>query len=195
MKTKLPGIAFSLALTTLVVANSLQAQTNFIWDPNGTNAGVGGTGTWTTNATFFTTNPAGSSATVSGNFVSAANPRNNAVFEGTAGTVSLGGSTFSGTIFVNSTGYTFQNSSTSGTSANRYFNTTNGILLAEGVNLNQRQRRWLSQHRRHHGTAHQHQRRSGRAEHFGHCGRHHHQCRPLDSPRTKHQWTGWQCKY
>ena len=136
MKTKLPGIAFSLALTTLVVANSLQAQTNFIWDPNGTNAGVGGTGTWTTNATFFTTNPAGSSATVSGNFVSAANPRNNAVFEGTAGTVSLGGSTFSGTIFVNSTGYTFQNSSTSGTSANRYFNTTNGILLAEGVNLN-----------------------------------------------------------
>jgi autotransporter-associated beta strand protein len=58
------------------------------------------------------------------------------VFEGTAGTVSLGGSTFSGTIFVNTTGYTFQNSSTSGTSANRYFNTTNGILLAEGVNLN-----------------------------------------------------------
>jgi autotransporter-associated beta strand protein len=136
MKNTTPILAAYIALAALLVANSLQAQTNFIWDPNGPTNGVGGTGTWTTNATIFTTNPAGSSATVSGNFVSAANPRNNAVFEGTAGTVSLGGSTFSGTIFVNTTGYTFQNSSTSGTSANRYFNTTNGILLAEGVNLN-----------------------------------------------------------
>jgi len=136
MKNTTPILAAYIALAALLVANSLQAQTNFIWDPNGATNGVGGTGTWTTNATIFTTNPAGSSTTVSGNFVSSANPRNNAVFEGTAGTVSLGGSTFSGTIFVNTTGYTFQNSSTSGTSANRYFNTTNGILLAEGVNLN-----------------------------------------------------------
>lgn len=136
MKTTTLTLAACLALATLVLASSLQAQTNFIWDANGATTGVGGTGTWTNTSTTFTTNPAGSSATVSGNFVSAANPRNNALFEGTAGTVSIGGSTFSGTIFVNTTDYTFQNSSTAGTSANRYFNTTEGILLADGVNLN-----------------------------------------------------------
>jgi hypothetical protein len=37
-------IVASFALVTLFGANSLQAQTNFIWDPNGATAGVGGTG-------------------------------------------------------------------------------------------------------------------------------------------------------
>ena len=131
------------ALVAIILGHSARAQvtTNFFFDANGATAGIGGTGNWTTTGTSWTTNSAGTNATVSGNWVLGAawsnNLANNAILQGTAGTVSLSSGTISANqIQVNTSGFTIQNSSTGTTSANRYFRTKNGIVLAEGVNLN-----------------------------------------------------------
>jgi hypothetical protein len=54
-------------------------------------------------------------------------------FQGTAGAVSVSGSTSSQLMQVNTSGYTFTNSSPT---SNRYLGATNGITLGNGVNLN-----------------------------------------------------------
>ncbi|NCY21786.1 hypothetical protein EBX31_07505, partial [bacterium] len=131
-------LKFGFALLGLVLVAGLgtaRAQTSYYWDTNGATAGVGGTGSWTTNGTTWTTNAAGNVATISGAWANG--NTNYAVFQGTAGVVSLSATTvFAGQIQVNVTGYTLMNNSTAGTSGNRYLRTTNGIVLGSNVNLN-----------------------------------------------------------
>lgn len=134
----------ALALgSAAILASHLQAQTNtnLYYDANGTTNGVGGTGNWTTTGINWTTDPTGLAALVSGGwtngFAWSNNLANNAILEGTAGTVSLSSSSiYANQILVNTTDFTIRNSSASTTSANRYFRTKSGIVLANGVNLN-----------------------------------------------------------
>ena len=135
------------ALTAaLLGAAQAQAQTttNFYFDANGTTNGVGGTGNWTatnTNNLVWTTDSTGLLAPANilwtNGFAWSNNLANNAIFEGTAGTVSLSASSvFANQILVNVPGYILRNSSTGTSSANRYFRTRGGIVLADGVDLN-----------------------------------------------------------
>ena len=136
--TRVGHLKFGFALLGVVLVagmESARAQTSYYWDTNGATAGVGGTGNWTTNGTTWTTNATGNVATISGAWASG--NTNYAVFQGTAGVVSLSATTvFAGQIQVNATGYTLMNNSTAGTSGNRYLRTTNGIVLGSNVNLN-----------------------------------------------------------
>ena len=132
-----------LSLAVLIGGVSVHAQTstNLYWDANGATAGVGGTGNWTTNGTTWTTNASGTGPFFSGEWRNWTNGAtvgiNNAILQGTPGTVSLSATTiYANQIQVNTTGFTIQNSSASTTSNNRYFRTKNGIVLANGVNLN-----------------------------------------------------------
>ena len=77
----------------------LMMSTTLYWDTNGSTAGLGGTGTWNTTATNWTTDSTGSSATqawVSGS---------DAVFAGTVGTVTLGAGMSASTLTFNTSGY------------------------------------------------------------------------------------------
>ena len=132
---------FTLSLLAGLYSSQSQTTTNLFWDVNGTTGGIGGTGNWTTTGTTWTTNSAGTNTTISGAWTNSAtwtnNNANNAILQGTFGTVSLSsGTIFANQIQVNTTGFTIQNSSTSTSSQNRYFRTRNGIILADGVNLN-----------------------------------------------------------
>ncbi|NCY21485.1 hypothetical protein EBX31_05970 [bacterium] len=49
-------ILLATAVVILLSAKSLRAQTNAYWDVNGTTTGQGGTGTWSTSGTNWTTN-------------------------------------------------------------------------------------------------------------------------------------------
>ncbi len=70
------------------------------WDTNGSTAGVGGTGTWTTSSHNFATS-------VAGTLVSAYDPSHTIIFDGTSGTVTVSGTVApqAGMTF-NTTGYT-----------------------------------------------------------------------------------------
>ena len=132
-----------LVLSFITAFNFSQAQTstNLYYDANGTTAGIGGTGNWTTTGANWTTSSAGTAALISGAWTNSAtwtnSNANNAILQGTTGTLSLSsGSIYANQIQVNTTGFTIQNSSTGTSSANRYFRTKNGIILADGVNLN-----------------------------------------------------------
>jgi hypothetical protein len=138
LRSAIAQVIIFVAASTGAVA---QVTTNLYYDTNGATNGIGGTGNWTTTGTLWTTNPLGTSTTISGNWVNGAawsnNLANNAILEETAGTVSLSsGSIYVNQIQINTTGFTIQNSSTGTTSANRYFRTKNGVVLAGSVNLN-----------------------------------------------------------
>jgi len=125
-------------ILALLTALSVSAQAaTLYWDVNGATTGVGGTGNWTTTGTTWSTDSTGSSTTASGGWTSAGTgPTNVAVFQGTAGQVTLSSSTiYANNVQVNSSGYTFWNNGTN-SSQNRYIRTTNGITLGAGVNLN-----------------------------------------------------------
>ena len=125
-------------ILALLTALSVSAQAaTLYWDVNGATTGVGGTGNWTTTGTTWSTDSTGSSTTASGGWTSAGTgPTNVAVFQGTAGQVTLSSSTvYANNVQVNSSGYTFWNSGTT-SSQNRYIRSTNGITLGAGVNLN-----------------------------------------------------------
>jgi len=113
------------------------AQTNLYWDTNAS-GGLGGTTNWTTSGAFWTTNPLGSSTLVSGGWTNGApwsnSTANNAIFSGTAGTVTLSSSSvYANTVTVNTTDYTFRNSSAT---SSRGVRTKNGLSLSNNVNLN-----------------------------------------------------------
>jgi len=124
------------SLVAVFLCSNAKAATLY-WDTNGTTSGVGGTGNWTTTGTTWSTDPNGTTTTVSGGWTSAGTgPTNIAVFQGTAGQVTLSSSTvYANNVQVNSSGYTFWNSGTT-SSQNRYIRSTNGITLGAGVNLN-----------------------------------------------------------
>jgi autotransporter-associated beta strand protein len=136
-------IAALLSLAMLVgeVSSQAQTSTNLFYDANGITSGIGGTGNWTTTGALWTTSAAGTATTISGGWTNSAawtnSNANNALLQGTFGTVSLSsGTIYANQIQANTTGFTIQNSSTATTSANRYFRTKNGFILADGVNLN-----------------------------------------------------------
>ncbi|NCY21979.1 hypothetical protein EBX31_08485, partial [bacterium] len=61
---------------------------------------------------------------------------NNAIFQGTVGSIGLGGTVYANQIQVNTTGFTIGNTNNGTTSNNRYFRSKNGLILGNGVNLN-----------------------------------------------------------
>ena len=131
----------SLAMLVGEVASQAQTSTNLYYDTNGTTAGIGGSGNWTTTGANWTTSAAGTIALISGGWTNSATwtngNANNALLQGTVGAISLSsGTIYANQIQANTNGFTIQNSSTGTTSANRYFRTKNGFILADGVNLN-----------------------------------------------------------
>ena len=131
----------SLAMLVGEVASQAQTSTNLYYDTNGTTAGIGGSGNWTTTGANWTTSAAGTIALISGGWTNSATwtngNANNALLQGTVGAISLSsGPIYANQIQANTNGFTIQNSSTGTTSANRYFRTKNGFILADGVNLN-----------------------------------------------------------
>ncbi|NQX00729.1 hypothetical protein HQ447_08705 [bacterium] len=112
-------------------AAPLAVAGTYYWDTNNATGGVGGTANWTATSTNWSSSPAGAAATV------LLPATSDAIFAGTAGTVSLSSSSqVVLSMAVNVSGYTLRNSSTATTASNRYFESTNGITLANGVNLN-----------------------------------------------------------
>lgn len=130
---------FILSLLAGLYSSQSQTSTNLYYDPS-TTSGIGGSGSWSTTGLNWTTNPAGTTALISGSWTNSAtwtnNNANNAILQGTAGNITLSGTIYANQIQVNTTGFTVGNNSISGTSANRYFRTKNGIILGDGVNLN-----------------------------------------------------------
>jgi len=125
-------IVACLAFAFGFFVHSSQAQTNFYFDANGATAGIGGSGSWTTNGTSWTTNSAGTNAPISGNWVSGC--PNTATLQGTSGTITLN-SVNCNQLLVNSNDFVISVSAGS----NRYIyatNTTAGVILADGVTLN-----------------------------------------------------------
>ena len=110
---------------------------SYYWDTTaGAGNGVGGTGNFTTTGATWSTVSTGSASLTAGTWSASGTMGINdtAVFQGTAGTVTLSStSVFMRQVDVNVSGYTLANNSTG---ANRYFNSTNGVVLGNGVNLN-----------------------------------------------------------
>jgi fibronectin-binding autotransporter adhesin len=140
-KFSLP-VALGVFLIGLFSLNVSQAQTNAYFDPNGTNnAGEGGSGTWSTSQTIWTTNSvnatANSGGPTGGGLFAVANAASGATltnsgnfifnFGGTAGTVNQGGAYQAFGVNFLTTGYTW-NIDGSGTNS-RGITTTNGINL------------------------------------------------------------------
>ena len=124
------------SLIAVFLCSNVKAATLY-WDVNGATSGVGGTGNWTTTGTTWSTDPNGTTTTISGGWTSAGTGTTNvAVFQGTAGQVTLSSSTiYANNVQVNSSGYTFWNNGTN-SAQNRYIRSTNGITLGDNVNLN-----------------------------------------------------------
>lgn len=117
---------FNLFASLLIgLAAAPLADAAIYWDTNGNAAGVGGTGTFSSSQLVW--NPL---ADGTGTTTSVSSPvADNLIFEGTAGTVSMGGS-FTATSFAfNTTGYTLTT-----TNANRTL--TGPVTLASNVILN-----------------------------------------------------------
>ena len=111
----------------------------YYWDTlggagNGVGSNGGSTNAWSNAAQLWSTDPLGSANLTVGTWTTTGvmGINDTAVFQGTAGTVTVSG-TSSFAINVNTTGYTFKNVSTSG---NNYLGATNGITLGNNVNLN-----------------------------------------------------------
>ena len=115
---------FLITLSTLwMTGQATFAQTNAVWDVDGaTSSATGGSATWnSTTATWTTNNGASFFAATSGNY--------NYQFGGTAGTVTLGGNVAGNTLNFTTSGYML------GSSSARTLAATNGITLADNVNL------------------------------------------------------------
>ena len=115
---------FLITLSTLwMTGQATFAQTNAVWDVDGaTSSATGGSATWnSTTATWTTNNGTSFFAATSGNY--------NYQFGGTAGTVTLGGNVAGNTLNFTTSGYML------GSSSARTLAATNGITLAENVNL------------------------------------------------------------
>ena len=98
-------------------------QTNAVWDADtNATAGTGGSATWNGTTPTWTTNNGTS-------FFAATNGNYNYQFGGTAGTVSLGANVAGNTLNFTTSGYML------GSSAARTLAATNGITLADNVNL------------------------------------------------------------
>jgi len=127
----------TLSLIVGVYSSQAQTSTNLYWDANSTTAGIGGTGNYSsTSASQWTTNTNGTSALVGGGWTSgnaSSGTGNNAIFAGTAGTVSLNQSLAANQIQFLTSGYNLQNTNTT---SNYYFRARSGILLGDGVTLN-----------------------------------------------------------
>ncbi|NDH69609.1 MAG: hypothetical protein EBY22_17285, partial [Gammaproteobacteria bacterium] len=127
-------IVACLAFAFGFFVHSSQAQTNFYFDANGATAGIGGSGEWKTNSTIWTTNSAGTTAPISGNWISGC--PNNAILQGTNGTITNSTSNYLNQLQVNTSDFTLY-WNTTGT--NRYTYATNsiaGVILADGITLN-----------------------------------------------------------
>jgi len=135
--------ALGILLIGLFSANVSQAQTNAYFDPNGTNnAGEGGSGTWSTSQTIWTTNSvnatANSGGPTGGGLFAVANAASGATltnsgnfifnFGGAAGTVNQGGAYQAFGVNFLTTGYTWN---IDGTGTN-----SRGITTTNGINLN-----------------------------------------------------------
>ena len=136
-------------LLGLFSVNVSYAQTNAYFDPSGTNnAGEGGSGTWSTSQTIWTTNSvnatANSGGPTGGGLFAAANAAASGTaltnsgnyifnFGGTAGTVNQGGSYLAYGVNFLTTGYIWNIDGT-GTNA-RSITTTNGVNLGANVGL------------------------------------------------------------
>ena len=127
--------AIFLGLSLFFTPNAKAAS--LYWDTvAGLGNGVGGTGNFTATSATWSTVSTGSATLTAGTWTATGTMGINdtAVFEGTAGTVTISSTSVNmKQVDVNVSGYTLANSSTS---QNRYFNSTNGIVLGNGVNLN-----------------------------------------------------------
>lgn len=124
-KSSLQTIKFFLILLSSLVmtGQATFAQTNAVWDADtNATAGTGGSATWNgTTPTWTTNNGTSFFAATSGNY--------NYQFGGTAGTVTLGANVAGNTLNFTTSGYML------GSSAARNLAATNGITLADNVNL------------------------------------------------------------
>ena len=116
--------SFAGILVLAASARSATAQTDLYWDADGTtSSSTGGTGTWTTANTW----RAGSATGTLGNW----SDGNNAFFQGTAGTVTVGATAVTAnSIQVQVTGYTFQTDASTTTRT-----MTGPITLSNNVSL------------------------------------------------------------
>ena len=115
---------FLILLSTLCMTGQATfGQTNAVWDANtNATADTGGSATWNGTTPTWTTNSGTS-------FFAATNGNYNYQFGGTAGTVSLGANVAGNTLNFTTSGYML------GSSSARTLAATNGITLAENVNL------------------------------------------------------------
>ncbi|NBU72670.1 MAG: hypothetical protein EBS53_14715, partial [Bacteroidetes bacterium] len=136
-KTQKAYSVLILALFVSAASSQAQTSTNLYWDPNGTTGGIGGSGSYSsTSATQWTTNTNGTGPMVGGGWTTAnatSGTGNNAIYQGTVGTVSMNQTLSANQIQVNVSGYTIQNTNIS---SSYYLRSKTGILLGQGVNLN-----------------------------------------------------------
>ena len=124
-KSSLQGIKFFLILLSslVITGQATFAQTNAVWDADtNATAGTGGSATWNGTTLTWTTNNGAS-------FFAATNGNYNYQFGGTAGTVTLGANVAGNALNFTTSGYML------GSSAARTLAATNGITLANNVNL------------------------------------------------------------
>ena len=124
-KSSLQTIKFFLILLSSLVmtGQATFGQTNAVWDADtNATAGTGGSATWNGTTPTWTTNNGTS-------FFAATNGNYNYQFGGTAGTVSLGANVAGNSLNFTTSGYML------GSSAARTLAATNGITLADNVNL------------------------------------------------------------
>lgn len=98
------------ARTKLGVLEMLERRdllTAMYWDPNGSAAGVGGSGAWDTSSALWTTDPAG----LTGHVVWNNSAGDEAIFAGSAGTVTLSAGITAGGLTASTDGYQLQNGS------------------------------------------------------------------------------------
>ena len=112
-----------LLSSLLITGQATFAQTNAVWDADtNATAGTGGSATWNGTIPTWTTNSGTS-------FFAATNGNYNYQFGGTAGTVTLGANVAGNALNFTTSGYML------GSSAARTLAATNGITLANNVNL------------------------------------------------------------
>jgi autotransporter-associated beta strand protein len=124
-KSSLQTIKFFLILLSslVITGQGTFAQTNAVWDADtNATAGTGGSATWNGTTPAWTTNNGAS-------FFAATNGNYNYQFGGTAGTVTLGANVAGNSLNFTTSGYML------GASAARTLAATNGITLADNVNL------------------------------------------------------------
>lgn len=121
------ALAAMVSVAFLASGMPVARAADYYWDANGSTAGTGGTGVWTTTNTWRLTSSAGTLGTWpnSGN--------NNAFFEGTAGQVSVGTTAVTmgtGTALFNVTGYALQTDASTTTRT-----VTGNVTIGSGLNL------------------------------------------------------------